>query len=295
MSSKILCIDVGGTRIKAAVMSGPLGINELKMITPSTMRSLGWLNGSLPKIISVDHWAGMISKISDDYLEIAICVPGPVKGGQFYRNDRASVPRNLQSECQKYAKNKKVRIYKDADAWMAGAIAFRKLSHKTLKYPAIALIFGTGVGLSAALDETSIQSLEITELPIPFEHLAEGSGCPIDKKWKVHDILGKQFFEWVDNHQKEWDYDRVRKEYSKRVVALFNDIAPHLSRYAGNINTLIFGGGNAEYISISHLSEKCGVQIKSLYSRDSEVNPDVVPLVGLYELAVTGKPSITVV
>jgi len=289
----ILCIDVGGSRIKAAVLPKELDVNGLGKYKIETMRTLGWLNQSLPEIVSNENWASLAGqkKLSDEYSEIAICVPGPVRNGEFERTD-VSVPRDLQRRLENIS-NKPVLLVKDADAWTAGAATFARLTNKPFNFPAVALAFGTGVGFSVACDRDRILSVEMSQWPWDFPSLQQASGQPIKEPWMVHHILGKQFFEWVDEKQKDWTYERIRNEFSNRVSALLKDTIPRISKAVGDVKTVIIGGGNSEFASVRSLQEQfVDIEVKSLWHRKVSVNTDIIPLLGLHQLAYSQSPTI---
>jgi hypothetical protein len=70
--SNILCIDIGGTRIKAAILNNNIDLNSLRNTKVEIIRSLGWLNSSLPSIISKNHPASIIQQYTSltDYDKI---------------------------------------------------------------------------------------------------------------------------------------------------------------------------------------------------------------------------------
>ena len=163
--NSILCIDVGGTRIKAAVLPERVDVDGMGRTPRIALRTLGWLNQFLPDIISRDNWASVVRhrELPIGYDEIAICVPGPVINGRFLRTD-IDVPADLLLELRERT-DKPVHLYKDADAWAAGAVAYSSLRQQPLSFPAIALVFGTGVGFSVDCDEARILSVEIGQWP----------------------------------------------------------------------------------------------------------------------------------
>lgn len=280
----MLCIDIGASRIKAAVLPKELAADELTEVPMITMRTLGWLNQSMPEIISVENWASIVNQkvLSDQYSEIAICVPGPVRDGEFDRPD-LDVPKNLLRKFKSFT-DKPVRLVKDADAWTAGAVAYSRLRGDSLELPAIALAFGTGVGFSVACDSDRIMSVEISQWPWGFFSLEQASGHAVNESWIVHNILGNGFFEWVARNKRHWTYERIRSEFSQRVAALIADTAPHISDHVGRVKTVIIGGGNSEFVSLRSLQEQCNLKVKSFWCRRISVNPDIIPLIGLHRL-----------
>ena len=284
----VLCVDIGGTRIKAAILPERIDLEILKARPVCAIRTLGWLNRSLPEIISPNNWASVIGRdsLSEPYTEIAIDVPGPVENGRFCRSD-LSVPVDLRNAFRKYT-DSKITLVKDADAWIIGAIAYFDFVREIVEYPALALIFGTGVGASVAYDHNTFISLEISKWATGFPRLEAAAGRAIRQRWEVHKILGKRFFQWVDEKNRDWNYEDIRNQFTKRVVALVQDLIPALALSADRLSTLIIGGGNAEFVSARTLTNQTGTAVKSLWSRRIPVNPDLIPLLGLQTLAFDG-------
>jgi predicted NBD/HSP70 family sugar kinase len=130
----ILCIDIGGTRIKSAVLPESPTFNQVKNAPTMVVRTLGWLNHSLPKLIDPRHWSSLAAHYRNQgihYDSVALSVPGVIDGeGRFKRSDLihgpAKVPEELLEALRKTA-GCPVTVIKDADAWMMGfnANAFR--------------------------------------------------------------------------------------------------------------------------------------------------------------------------
>lgn len=290
---KTLCIDVGGTRIKAAIIPGSSSLNSLPAIPKTAIRSLGWLNRTLPEIVSPENWASIANQLEmkGKFNDVAICVPGPVENGRFKRED-LSIPTDLLDQLKTHSTCHVSKLVKDADAWTVGACIYFKLSKKKIKYPAIALAFGTGIGLSLALNETTIYSTEISRWSYGFSRVEKISGKRISQPCKVHGILGADYFAWVAKEKRHWDYQRIRLEFTRRVVALIRDLQPKIEQDIGDIRSLIVGGGNAEFLSIRGLKEKINIDVYSLWSRKIEIDPDLIPLIGLHEIISNPKHEI---
>ena len=288
--NNILCIDVGGTRIKAAVLPRDLEFSKLKKIPLVAMRTLGWLNQSLPEILSDRNWASLVLRLPDAefYDEIAIAVPGPVRNGRFFREDLL-VPRELLKAFQEWT-DKRVYLYEDAYAWAIGAMTLQSMQEKAIEFPALVLAFGTGVGCAVACGPEQFVSVELSEWPHGFSKLESTSKHPVSPAYQVHQILGKPFFEWVDRSHQEWTYDIIREEFSQRVASMVQDMTGPLADRSirghriGSLRTLIVGGGNAEFVSQRMAATWTGLEVKLLCGTAIDFDGDLVPLAGLHRL-----------
>lgn len=288
--NKILCIDVGGTRIKSAVLVKNPSREDLKVAEFVAIRTLGWLNHSLPDLLKPDCWAGLADhynrkKIGYDH--ISISVPGPVdKDGCFLRSDltttgAAKCPRRLRDALEQ-ASGKSVTIIKDADAWMLGFLRYAELFGVPIKYPVFSMAFGTGIGASMATDSETIYSTEISELDgAVWMKLRKTAQRDFANSWDVHGIIGVPFFDWVVKAHPEWAYGTIREQFTARVLAACEDLTPVLEKRVGKIGTLVLAGGNAEFASVSNLAKSLRCRVVPLTDRHAQLRPDLISLLGV--------------
>jgi hypothetical protein len=276
-----LCIDVGGSRIRAAVLDATESLASLRRKKVASVRSLGWLNRTLPQIVAPSNTASITARIDDPYEAIAVAVPGTVRDGIFMRTD-LGIPRDL-AEALAHASGMKTFVMNDAEAWATGSVEFAALRGDGFELPAFVLVLGTGVGCAVALDERRTLAVELSEWPLPFPQLESAAGRSIDESWQAHAMVGHPFVEWVASNKAQWSFERVRREYTRRLAALLEDLAPELSRQHGEIRTLVIGGGNADLVDARALTFASKVAIWSRASVD--VDPDWIPLIGLRRAA----------
>jgi hypothetical protein len=284
----ILCIDIGGTRIKSAVVPEFPTLEQMKNAPAMVVRTLGWLNHSLPQLVDPNHWASLSGHYRNKgvkYDAIALSVPGVIDSeGFFHRPDLtdgpAKVPKELIKSLSKAA-GCPVSIVKDADSWMMGYQAYAMQKPLEAKFPAVLLAFGTGLGISASVSMDAVISIEASARPAEsWRQLKQISGYNITEGWHVHHIVGRQFFEYVDRDHKEWDHLKIREEYTKRVKAVLLDILPWIEKSTGPIRTVVLAGGNAEYVSVRGLSDT-GKTIISLADRQCDLESDLITVMGV--------------
>ena len=100
----------------------------------------------------------------------------------------------------------------------------------------------------------------------------------------VKDAEGNRFFQWVAAEKTHWSYQRIRDEFSKRAVALLDDLRSVLALTTGEIRTITIAGGNSEYVSVRLVQDRAGCEVQSLGSRTLLIDPDLVPLSGLHKI-----------
>jgi hypothetical protein len=285
----ILCIDIGATRIKSAVLPECPTFDQVKNAPSMVVRTLGWLNHSLPKLIDPGHWSSLAAHYRNQgihYDAVALSVPGVIDGeGRFKRPDLvqgpAKVPEQLLEALRKSA-GCPVKLIKDADAWMMGFQAYGKAQEIEIEYPVVLMAFGTGLGISAASSPDNVASIEAGERPAhSWKMLSTASGFNLTEGWHVHKIIGRPFFEFVEVSHQEWDHLKIRDEYTKRVKAALQDILPWIEGSLGRpVRTIVIAGGNAEYVSVRTLSED-GRNVISLTDRLSSLPPDLITVLGV--------------
>ncbi len=285
----ILSIDIGGTRIKSAVLPERPSIEQVMNAPSRVVPTLGWLNHSLPKLVDPNHWpslAAYYKKQGIHYDTVALSVPGVVdEHGRFMRADLVDGPAKVPLELLKALNESagcKVTLIKDADAWMMGFQAVAEMCEIEVRYPAVLMAFGTGFGISAAFSVDSVASIEVSARPIDtWKSLVAVSGCDEPISWLVHKIIGRPFFEYVDKSKKDWDYLKIRDEYTKRVNAALDDILPWIERCMGNpIRTCILAGGNAGYVSKRALSDR-GINVFGLTAGMRKIPLDLINVLGV--------------
>ena len=279
---KTLCIDIGATRIKAAIIDRNFQISDLNGDSLVTMRSLGWLNKNLGTLLLKENWAGLSSKASItsyDDVAIGLCSKVGKDGSVQGRLAEAHVPKDLQECLSRSIGNKPVKIINDAEAWLRGAIKFSLTMGKTIHYPCLALTFGTGVGYAWADSANKVESCEFGVFP--WKRLKKAAGFGVFQtghQWPVHAIMGKSFFDWVEKNNPDWSYYNTRDEFTMRFVALIKDIADEKKKP----ETIIIGGGNAEYVSVRQSkSDLTNTDIVCIRRPEISINPDYIPLLGL--------------
>ena len=273
--SRTFCIDIGGTRIKAAILKDDITLDELKLVQPKVVRTLGWLNESLPDIVPFlddgSTYDRVYISIPDDVLangrEIIGYLPGAYK-----------VPRNFAERCEDIT-GCPVALVNDAVAWTKGIGNYFRLQGRLddIVYPSASIIFGTGVGFAYSSGETDTN---VTSNPISacsYGNLSKAAGKEIKEAYEIHGIIGETFFDWVRSDHRDWDLLRISEEYTKRVVAFLKDVQPSL----GKLETLFIGGGNVRYVISHQVKDALGIEVHSLIQEELKLNPDLIPLVGL--------------
>lgn len=285
---RILCIDIGGTRIKAAILKNGMSLEELKEVEVKVINSLGWLNKSLPKILSKsnEHSLNYIGRDFDKYDRISVGVPltvkegGKVVSGHYVR--KFGVPADLKNKFEKEA-DCKVKVVSDVKAWIKGTLNYFNISNIKVKYPCLFIICGTAIGIGYATSNIEINYFDISDEYEKFRNISKVVNENVEAGWMIHRIIGKSFFEWVRKEKSHWNYKNIQKKYTVRLAALLKDMeVMNLCEYS-DINTIFFGGGNVDYIS-NQINEATNKSVFVLDKRTLEVKPTLLPLLSHIDL-----------
>ncbi|MCC6750657.1 MAG: hypothetical protein IT371_23570 [Deltaproteobacteria bacterium] len=269
---RVLCIDVGRTCTRYVVLPRRAGRKDVGACVVKVARTSGFdrhvLNATCTK--ATEHRVRPRA--------IAVAVPFPVDYGK-----EGSLVATCHSE-------QRVCVYNDAVAWAAGAAAYRRMWGADVPLPALALVLGSGVGLAVVAEEESIIALEVSDVPWRLHELrrispGNDAGCPSDCGPAVHSICGNDFFAWVARDKSHWSEDKVREEYTARVRALVDDILQPISRAVGPVRAILVGGRHSAFVSRQKLGQGTSLSVDVLSKRELPVNPDLVALLGLLNLA----------
>jgi hypothetical protein len=276
MRSNVLTVDIGGTRIKWAVIPADCKPHAAPYNVES-MRTLGWLNSSLSSLVDSSNWAGITHPRRNlapfDRVGVAICSPLGL-ASEVRREDLIGdgVPSNLRERMALHLR-RPIKLFNDAEAWMRGAL---RTSREEVRFPCMALILGTGVGFAYANHQQDVCGVEFDK-KIKAACLAASAGMDSVEAHQIHDVLGIRFFRYVEAQRKAWSYLEVRKQVTSRLLALIQD----LQNSGFEPKTLFIGGGNAEYVSIRAAKDKFRhLNIIALRKPELSFTPDLIPLAG---------------
>ncbi|MDF2593083.1 MAG: hypothetical protein K0S75_2549, partial [Clostridia bacterium] len=249
------------------------------------VRSLGWLNRSLPEIVSKTHPASILRQNTkfSNYDYISISVPAQVinDGNEICGHyvEKRGLPRDLKLSFENHC-NCRVVIINDAICWLSGVLNYYNLCGVKIEFPCLFIAFGTSVGIGYAEQMHYIENLELSNHNHRYSHLSRVSGQLIDSGGKVHASLGEKYFAFLKNDHKDWTYLNIKTEFTKRIIALLSDIQDKNIVNFNDLKTIFIGGGNAEYVDLDILKNKVEKYIFMITSNNIDINPDLIPLLG---------------
>jgi len=294
--SKKLRIDFGGTKIKIACFSDTDDIADINKTAIYYLDSFAWQHEQINNLVNTNLWYSIQNRFNIwDFDTISLCGPFVTDSygniTESWLISQKSVPADFAIRMQEVS-GKKVEVMNDGMAWIRGAAFVNEKKHIGLKHPILIFSIGTGVGVGYCqkkYDSLMFETHEISSLQIPFHQTIEASGRQdLTEAWQIHHIIGKEFFNWISDNNLNWNFEKIRYEYTNRLLALINDLCCYNTFNINNTPTIAFSGGSAWYVSASQLRNSHFFSNRKLFIfRENfiEFQPDIIPLIGMnYEI-----------
>lgn len=287
----ILCIDVGGTRIKHCLIPSSFA-DLVAMVETGTFPKLNAVNwdcssdslrrGSLQHGIS-DIIRKNLAKTP--ITQISISITGGVSSNGLELNgwlmDRGA-PHNLVAEVQ-HALVKRhnhrgqivISLSHDSYAWGNGVRNFYKLSGKATFESIGILALGTGIGFSI-LTPTSVIVRELSDTRYNWGKLFKKAGHADDQNYRVHAHLAKEYVEWAKSQN--WSDDFRLSDMADRL----NFVMDEISRVHGLRKFIVCGGYSHYYEKAAGIisSEKASFLTDSTIGHGTNCS-GIIPMLGI--------------
>lgn len=283
--SATLCIDIGQTRIKAAVLKDDVAsLDDLRKAKSHVVPTLGWLNASFPRLIDESYWPSLTyNHPIEPFERLAITVPTKVVDGRIHAASpllKWGMPQDPAVALQRHADLPalRIRIANDAHAWLQGAIAYCDLARKPFAFPCALIAVGTGIAFAVAESAERFEVVEFADERIDWTPLRKEA----DITAEVYEMLGVPFFDAVRRDHKDWDFAHICEVYTRRFTVFLNIV---MRRW--QFRTLFIGGGHANYLHRSDIRTETPVDhVIALRgrNRDIDIDADLIPLLGLLNI-----------
>lgn len=282
-----LSIDLGGTRVKAAIFPKELTWEKLKEIKTYSFSSKEWLSEKLPELLVKSPNNPLSNLIDTPGRTVVISVSGPVfRGGEYIDTYNRGVPFQLRRECEKRAHNR-VDIENDTVTWVQGYMTYKKLKDEEIVYPSLVVVIGTGLGVAVLENQTTLHKIETSFIPCPFHRLKEMTKRQFDEvaydRWKARYTLGKAYFDWLFKEE-SFDEERMRPyltEYNQRFEVFIEELLEWVEQAIGiKVKGLVVGGGYSRFICPSKkIPLKIDLESPIILEREG-ISPDLIQLLG---------------
>lgn len=283
-----LCLEIGGTRIKACVLKDISSYTQLLSVrTYTTETQLFLSKNKISEIFKKTALNPLLPCLeSASYSAIAVSLKGPVTSdGQFKGNTVFDVSKDLPAICREQGISA-FSLQNDAVSWAAGALAYQTMKGHPVLFPCLAVTLGTGVGVAYCQDQDTIIDIEVslTTEECPFTRLkkfTEGQPVPY---WSPHKALGMDYFSWRFAAKPFQDEAMVPylSDYNQRFQLLIEELISFVEKQFGNTQlSLMIGGGNSRFIRIpDSLPVKQTLLLSPAHLKTEGLSPEIIQLLG---------------
>lgn len=274
---KVLCVEIGHSRIKAGILPLNPSLQELRTIQTIESASQPWLGQNIGHLFSQNS-SPLHSLLLSEPIVLSISIFGTEKYSKCPSGNIDDYPDNLE-ELMAASFNGPYSIERDTNAWALGALEYLSLQSKQPEYPCLAITLGTGIGIVLIENATTMKTIEYCTMPWIFPNLK-----PLTTNL-VHEpvlVLGKNFLAQI--FQGEMHIDEGMKQYREKYNSYFwafvKDASLNIDQMFGcKIASVLVGGGNSRFIDA--LNTPLPLYLLNPQSLEKEgVSPDIIQLLG---------------
>jgi len=273
-----LCIEVGHTRIKAAILPQKPTLQGLKNSKTFAYPSKPWLQQNLEKLFQKNRASPLYALLHKNPSAISLSIFGPIYDHSRYDlgKPHSIVPVNLKEVLEKEL-GRELHIESDSVSWAIGALEYLKLHSEKLPLPSLAITLGTGIGVALIENANSVVAIELWAKPIPLPRLEL-----LTDKRPAHRVFGKKYLDTLFKGEEFVDEGMISysRTYNQQLMACIEDLSAYLSDlFSIPISSVIIGGGYSRFIDLS--SEEREIRLLHPQKLSQEgLSPDIIQLLG---------------
>ncbi|MDB6081856.1 MAG: hypothetical protein JWO53_1128 [Chlamydiia bacterium] len=295
----MLCVEVGGTRIKAAVLPQEPTLEQLREVVVLSSLTDGWLSKKVPLLFSAGSTDSPLLQIQIPYSKVSLSIAGTIVENRIFWDSRSKgVPQQLKLACEEESQCT-ATLDNDAVSWAKGSLEYQRVTSQEFPFPSLAITLGTGVGVALIQDKDSIYNIEMSYTDCPFSRLKEltkNQPLPLSNRWSTHGALGNRFFQWVFKEKAFTDEEMLPylTEYNERFQACVQDLREHLDKmFSITIASFTIGGGNSRFLTIPSSFPLPVLLLAPQILKAAKLSGDIIQLLGcLRPLSTKVYPSV---
>ncbi|MBJ7450240.1 MAG: ROK family protein, partial [Parachlamydiales bacterium] len=260
---KILVIEFGHTRIKAAAISTDVTAAQLCDIKVIADRSSDWHGKDknneykLAQLFNKNHPSPISQLLNEPYDAISLSFYGPLLDRSIEtHHEMWQIPQNVK-ECIESATHSKVVADTDSVTWALGAASFLELQNEEIAYPCMAMTLGTHIG-AALIEKSEDNSFKATAVEVWIKDWVQERTRhfvqPDDKVSAPIELLELDYLSRIsggesniDDHMKTY-----RSTFETHFRAFVQDAKFAMEEWLNlkdKISSVIVGGGNSRFIT----------------------------------------------
>jgi|GEM_PF-4439126 len=277
----ILCVEVGHTRFKAAILPQYPTFEELQKTKTYSGLSHPWLKGNLEQLFKPSKENPLNELLSTRISEISLSIFGPIYDHKIHGcGTQETVSANLHETLQKDI-SAKLRIESDSVSWATGAVEFLKLTSHSIQYPALALTFGTGPGVALIENPETIHAIEIWVMSPAYSRL-KPLAKPHGQESRPYRLFQTKFLSQISGGESNVN-EKMKTyggEFNAQVKAFSEDVREYVQTLFPSlpkIETFLIGGGVSRFIDSNSPSS---IVLNPQFLEKQGVSPDIIQLLG---------------
>jgi hypothetical protein len=282
-SEKILSVEIGSSRVKAALLPPELTFEDLKSVPIIVFHSGTWLGPDIVNFLSPDVDGSLANRVSpESYRSISISLSCDLWQNKINLS-RSNLPRNLK-HCFEQQTEKSVCIENDMVAWAKGVFYFQNLLKQQIEYPCLCISLGTGAAAAVSRSEHDLTTIMLHLVTGDFNRLRSVVRKQTGKEPGSGTLIGRVFFEWVK--QLEFSEKEIQIAFQERFNAFLQDLIDFLREREFDLKTIRIGGGNSRYLSTEEININSLADLlvmNSNYFEQLQISADILSLLGALE------------
>jgi hypothetical protein len=280
----ILCMEIGGKKILAALMPIDTTLKKLRTVDIVSFPSKPWFT-QLPQLFNHATESPLCFLLQKPHLKVSVSIFGPLfENHGLIDVAQRNIPCQIHKLCKEQSK-KPLQMKTDTICWSRGCIEFQKLKSIPVKFPFLAVILKTGVGL-ALVEENKITAIE-SYIDCTFsrlEHTCKNQGQKFNQ-FNIHQALGNGFFDWALKKGEFLDEEMqpFLALYQARFQTFLEEVCKYIEKeFSVSIHSVFVGGENSRFIEeqIPNVTV-----LNSITLKNEEIAPEIIQLLGCLKIA----------
>lgn len=275
----VLCVEVGHSRIKAALLPEHPTLEDLKKVDSVSVKSKPWLKENIVSLFVQSKENPINHLLKANPKKISLSVFGSEKNSKYPVGELDDLPENLHELLQKKT-GCFITIERDTNSWAIGALEYLRLKSQQPIFPCLAITLGTGVGVVLMENEDTIKTIEFFTMPWPFPKM----GSIIEEKMEAPVlVLCKKYLDSLFGGEEFLDKGMVayRQKYNAHFRSFVEDISSHtFTLFKCPISSVLVGGGHSRFIDTSACAPLSLYLLNPQTLQTEGISPDIVQLLG---------------
>jgi hypothetical protein len=290
---RILSVDIGSTRVKAALLSEDMSIEDLQKTPIITFPSENWLGPDITHFLDPHCDTSLATKFfAESYSSISLLLSCDIWQNKINLS-RSNMPKDIEACLGQYS-NKTLFIENDMVGFSRGTLYFQKLFENPIRYPCLCISLGTGAAASVCESENDFTIVMLNKVNQDFHRLRSVVSKQTNREPGSGSLMGRVFFQWIKETRPDCTEQEVQTMFQERFNAFLQDFLDFLREKGFFIQTVLVGGGNSRYLSAEKVVIESSVDLSVMnpfYFDQLNISPDLLSLLNAIPLRQRSFPK----